>query len=67
MTRQLSDPARQRLVKHLLPTAAIEAVVVIGGVAMALRTGNWMWAIAAAALGTLVLFLAIARAKQDEG
>jgi hypothetical protein len=50
----------------MLPAAALEAVILVGGVWMAMRTGNWMWAIGAAALGTVVLFIAIARVKQDE-
>lgn len=60
------SPSRQRLVQHMLPAAALEAVILVGGVWMAMRTGNWMWAIGAAALGTVVLFIAIARVKQDE-
>lgn len=45
----------------------IEAPIVLGVAGLAVVSGDVLWAIGAAALGTAVLFVLLAQAKKDRG
>ncbi len=62
----MSEGPDQTLRRQLVRGALIEAPIVIGGAVLAVVTGNPMWAIGAAGVGTAVMFVLIAQAKREE-
>jgi hypothetical protein len=62
-----AETPETRLRRQVARGALIEAPIVLGGAVLAVVTGNPAWALAAAGIGTVVLFVLIARAKKEEG
>jgi hypothetical protein len=62
----MSADEANRLRRQMIRGALIEAPSVLGGAVLAVVTGNPMWALGAAGLGTLVLFILIAQSKKED-